>query len=215
MPKKTFFNLSQERQKQIIHISLKEFSAHNFETSSMNKIISEIGVAKGSFYRYFENKKDLYLFLLDYALNKKIDYLEKYIDTSKDDFFEIYRDTVLNYIKFDLTFPTISNFLRIAVESKFIEQTQVLNSLHGKSFIKNLILKGQSEGQIKKVLDVDFVILCITSLSEAMLNYINIKLGLNYKELLKVMEDKSSSYNAELQNIFAHFINVLKTGLKP
>lgn len=215
MPKKTFFNLSQERQEQIIHISLKEFSAHNFETSSMNKIISEIGVAKGSFYRYFENKKDLYLFLLDYALNKKIDYLEKYIDTSKDDFFEIYRDTVLNYIKFDLTFPTISNFLRIAVESKFIEQTQVLNSLHGKSFIKNLILKGQAEGQIKQVLDVDFVILCITSLSEAMLNYINIKLGLNYKELLKVMEDKSSSYNTKIQNIFAHFINVLKTGLKP
>ncbi|MCY6355120.1 TetR/AcrR family transcriptional regulator [Clostridium sp. ZS2-4] len=216
MPEQTFLNLSEERQKEIIDISLKEFSFHNFETASINKIINEIGVAKGSFYRYFKTKKDLYLFLLDYAMNKKIDYLEKNIDTTTtSDFFEIYRSTVFNYMKFDLTFPTISKFLRTAVDNKYIEQSQVLNSLHGKPFIKNLISKGQREGQIKQSLDVDFVILCIINLSEALLNYINLKLGLNYKELLEVMEGEASDSKTELQNIFAQLMEVLKTGLKP
>lgn len=216
MPEQTFFNLPEQRQKEIIDISLKEFSFHNFETASINKIINEIGVAKGSFYRYFKNKKDLYLFLLDHAMNKKIDYLEKNIDTTTTgDFFEIYRSAVFNYMKFDLTFPIISKFLRTAVENKYIEQTQVLNSLHGKTFIKNLVLKGQREGEIKQSLDVDFVILCIMNLSEAMLNYINLKLGLNYKELVQVMEGEATASKTELQNIFAQLMEVLKTGLKP
>lgn len=216
MPEQTFFNLPEQRQKEIIDIALKEFSFHNFETASINKIINEIGVAKGSFYRYFKNKKDLYLFLLDHAMNKKIDYLEKNIDTTTTgDFFEIYRSAVFNYMKFDLTFPIISKFLRTAVENKSIEQTQVLNSLHGKTFIKNLVLKGQREGEIKQSLDVDFVILCIMNLSEAMLNYINLKLGLNYKELLQVMEGDATASKTELQNIFAQLMEVLKTGLKP
>ncbi|MCY6370982.1 TetR/AcrR family transcriptional regulator [Clostridium ganghwense] len=216
MPKQTFLNLPIERQKEIIDISLKEFSDHNFETASMNKIITEIGVAKGSFYRYFENKKDLYLFLLEHALNKKIDYLEKNIDTTTTgDFFEIYKSTVFNYMKFDLTFPIISKFLRTAVESKYIEETQVLNSLHGKTFITNLVSKGQGEGQIKQSLDIDFVILCIMNLSEAMLNYINVKLGLSYKELLEIMEGEVTTSKTELQNIFAQLMEVLKTGLKP
>ncbi|WMJ80766.1 TetR/AcrR family transcriptional regulator [Clostridium sp. MB40-C1] len=215
MPKKTFLNLSLERQNKIIDVALNEFSLHNFETASINKIINELSIAKGSFYRYFQNKEDLYSYLLDYALNKKIDYLEKNINVTSGDFFQIYRNTVFNYMRFDLTFPTISEFLRMAVENKYIEKTKVLNSLHGKTFIRDLVLKGQEDGEVKKSLDIDFIILCIMNLSETMLNYINLKQGISYKELLKIMEGKTSLHRNELETAFEQLISVLTTGLKP
>ncbi|GAB6148837.1 AcrR family transcriptional regulator [Clostridium novyi A str. BKT29909] len=215
MPKQTFLNLSSERQKEIINISLKEFSSHNFETASMNKIITELGIAKGSFYRYFKNKNDLYLFLLDYAVDKKIDYLERHIDTESNNFFEIYRSVVFNYMKFDLTFPIMSKFLRSAVENRDIEQTKILNSLNGKTFIENVVIHGQEQGQIKKTLSVDFIILCIINLSESIINYIKLKLGIDYKDLLNMLDGKAIHYKNQLEDIFNQLISVLETGLKP
>nr|WP_229241014.1 TetR/AcrR family transcriptional regulator [Clostridium haemolyticum] len=215
LPKQTFLNLPRERQKEIIDISLKEFSCHSFETASMNKIITELGIAKGSFYRYFKSKKALYLFLLDYAVNKKIDYLERHIDINGNNFFEIYRSVIFNYMKFDLIFPIISKFLRSAVDNRYIEPTKILNSLNGKTFIENLVINGQKQGEIKNFLSLDFVILCIINLSESMLNYINIKLGINYKELLKILEGKPHEYKHQLEDIFCQLMSVLETGLKP
>lgn len=215
LPKQTFFNLDIKRQREIIDIALKEFSCHNFETASMNKIINALGVAKGSFYRYFTSKKDLYFYILDYGLNQKIDYLEKNINTSEGDFFNIYKNTVLNYFKFDLIHPILSKFLKLAVENKYIEPTKVLNSLHGKTFISNLIVQGQKDGSVKNFLDVDFVILCIINLSETMLSYINTKLGVSYKEILNITEGKCSYYKDDLEQVFSQFMEVLTTGLKP
>ncbi|KGM97475.1 AcrR family transcriptional regulator [Clostridium novyi A str. 4552] len=215
MPKQTFLNLSRERQKEIINVSLKEFSSHNFETSSMNKIITELGIAKGSFYRYFKNKKDLYLFLLDYAVDKKIDYLERHIDTESNNFFDIYRSVVFNYMKFDLTFPIMSRFLRGAVENRDIEQTKILNSLNGKTFIENVVIRGQEQGQIKKTLSVDFIMLYIINLSESIINYIKLKLGIDYKDLLKMLDGTEIHYKNQLENIFNQLMSVLETGLKP
>ncbi|WP_406542043.1 TetR/AcrR family transcriptional regulator [Clostridium ljungdahlii] len=78
MPNKTFFNLPKERQKEIIEISIKEFSNHDFDSSSLNRIITNLKIAKGSFYRYFSNKTDLYIFLINYTLNKQLAYITNF-----------------------------------------------------------------------------------------------------------------------------------------
>ena len=65
---RTFINLSPERQKEIIENSLKEFALNEYQTASISNIVTDLGIAKGSFYRYFESKKDLYFYLIDYCI---------------------------------------------------------------------------------------------------------------------------------------------------
>lgn len=72
MPKSTFFNLPGEKRQGIEQAALDEFSAYGFDNSNMNRIVAHSGIAKGSFYQYFENKKDLYFHLVDMLFQKKM-----------------------------------------------------------------------------------------------------------------------------------------------
>ncbi len=62
MPSQTFFNLPKEKRDTLIKIALNEFSANEYNSASVSRIVKETGIAKGSFYQYFQDKKDLYLF---------------------------------------------------------------------------------------------------------------------------------------------------------
>lgn len=72
MPKQTFFNLPEPKRQIIEQAALDEFSTHGFGQSNMNRIVKHSGIAKGSFYQYFEDKKDLYFLLVDMLFRKKM-----------------------------------------------------------------------------------------------------------------------------------------------
>lgn len=80
MPKQTFFNLPQEKRRKIEDAALDEFAGYGFEGSNMNRIVEAAGIAKGSFYQYFENKKDLYFHLIEAAGQEKLDMIQPVLD---------------------------------------------------------------------------------------------------------------------------------------
>ncbi|MFA5466661.1 MAG: TetR/AcrR family transcriptional regulator [Candidatus Izemoplasmatales bacterium] len=65
MPSKTFYNLQKHKQKRIIDAAKKEFSEAEFAEVSINRIIKEAEISRGSFYMYFSDKLDLLMYLLD------------------------------------------------------------------------------------------------------------------------------------------------------
>ena len=71
MPKPTFFNLPEEKRQNLIDIAIEEFAANNYNNASISRIVARAEIAKGSLYQYFEDKKDLYLYLLDLATEEK------------------------------------------------------------------------------------------------------------------------------------------------
>ncbi len=73
MPSKRFYRLSEEKQHLIWKASMKEFASVPYEKVSINKIIREAGISRGSFYTYFEDKKDLLSFLLEDTRRKWTD----------------------------------------------------------------------------------------------------------------------------------------------
>jgi len=75
MPKQTFFNLPQEKRLIIEQAALDEFSEYGFDNSNMNRIVAQSRIAKGSFYQYFDDKKDLYFHLVDTLVNRKMESL--------------------------------------------------------------------------------------------------------------------------------------------
>ena len=87
MPKQTFFNLPQEKRQIIEEAALDEFSEYGFDNSNMNRIVAQSKIAKGSFYQYFDDKKDLYLHLIDALVTKKVNLFKPFLDEYKQNSF--------------------------------------------------------------------------------------------------------------------------------
>lgn len=64
MPKTTFFNLPSERQQEIIDKAENIFLRHSYDISLV-RLLEELGLASGTFYRYFADKDDLYLHMME------------------------------------------------------------------------------------------------------------------------------------------------------
>lgn len=99
MPTERFLNLPEEKQKRIIQASLTEFSRVPFEEVSINRIIQDAGIARGSFYQYFEDKQDLRMYLLGgfrTCLEKKI---KIYLDEKRGDLFQFFKDALDEIVK--------------------------------------------------------------------------------------------------------------------
>jgi AcrR family transcriptional regulator len=71
MPKQTFFNLPEEKRQTIIDVAIEEFAENGFEAASINRIVANSGISKGSFYQYFEDKLDLFMHLVDILAQEK------------------------------------------------------------------------------------------------------------------------------------------------
>ncbi|MDD3268744.1 MAG: TetR/AcrR family transcriptional regulator [Syntrophomonadaceae bacterium] len=65
MPKDTFNNLSEDKKKRIFDAAVKEFSTRRFSDASINQIVKNAGIPKGSFYQYFTDKEDVYLYMME------------------------------------------------------------------------------------------------------------------------------------------------------
>ncbi|AGY76679.1 TetR/AcrR family transcriptional regulator [Clostridium autoethanogenum] len=158
MPNKTFFNLPKERQKEIIEISIKEFSNHDFDSSSLNRIITNLKIAKGSFYRYFSNKTDLYIFLIDYTLSKQLAYItnfkpeEEYLDA-----ITLSKKLVIHVLEFDFMYYNYASFLFHACKS---EQFKSYLPTNRKEFIA-IIDIFQDKKLIRRDLDKNIIIFYI------------------------------------------------------
>ena|SRR5690625_4816764 len=81
MPLQTFFNLPVEKQKKIITSAKREFARVPFSEASINNIIKDANISRGSFYQYFDDKEDLFFYLLNEHTKERhkhfIYYLEK------------------------------------------------------------------------------------------------------------------------------------------
>lgn len=64
MPTSTFFRLPAEKRKRLMDAAWEEFTATRYTDVSINRIIHKAHIPRGSFYQYFEDKEDLFWYLL-------------------------------------------------------------------------------------------------------------------------------------------------------
>src|SRR3954467_7246428 len=64
MPKDTFHNLPEARRARLVREAIVEFSDRTYAEASLSQIARRAQIPKGSFYQYFEDKLDLYRWLL-------------------------------------------------------------------------------------------------------------------------------------------------------
>lgn len=90
MPKQTFFHLQQDKQQSLVQAAFSEFSRASLHEASIANIIKDAGIPRGSFYQYFEDKEDLYFYILNLMSQKNFDYFISVLKEKDGDIFETF-----------------------------------------------------------------------------------------------------------------------------
>ncbi len=99
MPSERFLNLPDEKKKRIIKASLKEFARVSYDEISINRIIQDAEISRGSFYQYFNDKNDLQTFLLEGFRTRLKEEVQIYLDEKKGDMFGFFKDSLAEIVK--------------------------------------------------------------------------------------------------------------------
>lgn len=102
-----------EKRQRILNASMEEFSK-GFSAASTDNIVKKAGISKGLLFHYFGTKRDLYLYVIDYALVAITREYTDLINTKSGDILE--RLWQMSLLKRELCFqhPDIFSFLTSA-----------------------------------------------------------------------------------------------------
>lgn len=107
MPTVTWARVDPARRAAVIEAAEAEFGAHGFSRGSLNVIARKAGVAKGSLFQYFADKRDLYAFIADIGSQRVRAYMEGLIhelDPGRP-FFEFLTDLLDGWVAYYAEHP--------------------------------------------------------------------------------------------------------------
>lgn len=109
MIKRTFYNLPPEKREKIIDVTRKEFRKGSKKKITINSVIKNAGISRGSFYQYFDDKLDLVELMADDMMNKMSEYIKEQLVIYNGDIFEI------PLVIFDVMFNEDSSYKDVVV----------------------------------------------------------------------------------------------------
>jgi TetR/AcrR family transcriptional regulator len=83
-----FERIPKEQQRLILEACLEEFAQNGYEQASTNAIVRRAGIPKGTLFYFFGSKKQLYLYLIDYAVGRYVDQVKAKTEELPSDLFE-------------------------------------------------------------------------------------------------------------------------------
>lgn len=181
MPKETFFNLPKDKRNLIISAAMDEFSKAGYNTASINQICKKSNIAKGSFYQYFKDKLDLYVYIMTLAIKEKVNFFSTAIEESHNlTFIEQFRLLFLKGIEFAKKHPQYAALgeqfskendesAKSAVIKEGDKQSEVL-------FIQ-MIENAKTKGEIDSSVDSLALSMLLQSLTGAVNKYMLNKFG--------------------------------------
>lgn len=105
-----FTNLELEKQQKIINAAFDEFTDKGYERASTNQIVKNAGIGKGMLFYYFNTKHELFLYLIDYAIEIiEREFLSKLPDET--DLFERFKSIGTQKLAFLIDYPNAMNFM--------------------------------------------------------------------------------------------------------
>lgn len=199
MPTLTFNNLPEEKKNIIIEASIKEFKRALLTDASINKIIKDAGISRGSFYTYFKDINDLYT----YSLNS---YKEKIIKTIKLALSETNGDL------FETTKKSYEKILKLCSKDKQLFKNIFLNfnynvSIRNKMYEENLENKYKIVELISQIKKENLNI----NTEEELFYIIDIIIGFIMHGLIDLFMDKEKE--ERVKEILDKQLEILKRGI--
>lgn len=91
MPTERFFHLPDEKKKMIREAAVKEFCRVPIEKASINKIVQNAEISRGSFYTYFKDKEDVLDYIFEDVVSQIQNFCKDFLLQTKGEFWELPR----------------------------------------------------------------------------------------------------------------------------
>lgn len=201
MKEKTF-----EREVELIEAALNEFTAKNYEDASLNNIIKNAGISKGTFYYHFKDKQELYLYLLEFSVNAKWEFVNNRIkehpeENTGKDIFEKFKLQARIAAEFAVAFPRYHILGRMFSREKGNEIYQAAIGMLGtgsEALLGEMVDKAIKDGELRGTLPKAFILKTVSYLF------------MHFDEIFYAEEDHE--IGRMLENL-DYFIDFMKYGL--
>lgn len=94
MATERFHRLSDEKKAAIRKAAIEEFACTSYDKVSINKIIQKAGISRGSFYTYFEDKKDVLQYIFEHTRSRVLEFCKKTLNKNKGNFWDTMEELV-------------------------------------------------------------------------------------------------------------------------
>ncbi|MDF2891864.1 MAG: transcriptional regulator [Clostridia bacterium] len=209
MPKRTFFRLDEDKKERIIRAAIDEFHKNGFENAKIGNIADEAQIAKGSIYQYFEDKKELFM----YSINWSLDYFMKNIDYSSpveemDPFDYLLSDghKKLELLKKE---KVMVYFFKDIMTGKFGAMTKEINDYLwkiGDEHLLKLIDVGIKKGTIRSDVDKNLLLLFYKGVTMQMDEYVFLKAE---EDVFDLSDEKFT----QIENYIKNIVELMKHGM--
>ena len=150
----------------LLDIALDEFIANGYDDASLNNILKNTGISKGTFYYHFKNKQNFYLYLLDIAVNEKIGFMNEYILSHEDyfagkDIFELFKLKARVVLEFAAAFPKYYRLQLKFLQDKNKDIYEIAKTKIGEStdfFIEQMIKEAIKNEEFSDDFDEGFIL---------------------------------------------------------
>jgi len=200
--------LPEEKKKRIIDACMEEFARNGYDKASTNNIVKKAGISKGAIFHYFGNKKNLYLYILDYVISYMTKRLYDIIGTPSADVFERIMNTGLAKIRLVYEEPLMYEIFYMAFISTPEELKEEIQKRYNKIYAENVpaFIENIDMSRFRKDINpakaLETIMLFIDALSN---KYINIYRNKSANEVLMEMDKLVEEYK--------EYFEILKRGL--
>ncbi|CAD5262675.1 MULTISPECIES: TetR/AcrR family transcriptional regulator [unclassified Imperialibacter] len=214
---KTFNNLPQERQQEIIGVCLEEFAFNDYQSASLSTIIKKLDLAKGSFYRYFESKQSLYFYLLDYAVQQRLANDKGFIKQPPEDFFDL---IILHFrakVHFDKTQGVVSAFLYNVLREKNTEELgniQAIRKQKALDIMYQLVDQYVENGQLRNDIDRKILAWHVLQTQLSIFEFMELHYQQDFRQNIQNNKQLYNLPEDELVAIAQQFVEIQKNGFK-
>jgi TetR/AcrR family transcriptional regulator len=169
----TFANLPQAKQEKIMDAALAEFADKGYQPASVNVMVSASGIAKGSLYQYFRDKKSLFLYVFQFGIDQVRRTLMGVKEaTSEENFFDRMEQSLLTGVDFIHRHPRIYQiYLKILFDQHVPERDSLLAAVRqfAADYLTSLVRQGMARGEIRPDISLPSLIFMLDALLDRFL----------------------------------------------
>ncbi|MBW1992748.1 MAG: TetR/AcrR family transcriptional regulator [Deltaproteobacteria bacterium] len=154
----TFLNLPPAKQEKVLEAALAEFADKGYEQASVNVMVSASGIAKGSLYQYFKDKKHTLVRVKE--------------DTAGEDFFTRLERSLMAGVEFIRQHPRIYRlYLKILFDQRVPQREVLLKAVRrfAADYLGSLVRQGMARGEIRADLPGDTLVFLLDALLDRFL----------------------------------------------
>jgi AcrR family transcriptional regulator len=224
MPKPTFLNLPDAKRDRITELALDEFSTHPYRQASLSRIVARAGIAKGSMYQYFENKLDLYRWLVtDELERRRAQWMESDSQQQRDGvdetgLFADLEQLVLTRVGFMLAHPRLARLAASAMEPTTDEELRELHGALRREQIEQLtdrIRVARSKGEVRADVDPRTVAHLIDSLIlRGTTNAVLDRLGVDVQQFLNDTDSGARLDGSNWRELVREALSLIRGGIE-